>query len=57
MWNNQLSTVNSKKLIGYAQSHGINSLIPDAYLYGTPTGDNFLPPKINVVYIKPAGPV
>jgi hypothetical protein len=30
MWNNQLSTVNSKKLTGYVQLQGINYIIPDA---------------------------
>ena len=53
MWNNQLSTVNSKKLIDDAQLHGINYIMPDANWYGAPNGEGSLPSKIN----EPAQPV
>jgi hypothetical protein len=49
MWNNQLSTVNSKKLIGYVQLQGINYIIPDAYWYGVPNSKDIHPSKIKVV--------
>jgi hypothetical protein len=50
MWNNQLSTDYSKKLINDAQLHGINYLIPDAYWYDVPNGKDSLPSEIKVNY-------
>lgn len=47
MWNNQLSTFYSKKLISNTQLHGINYIIPGAYC--TPNGKDCLPLKIKVV--------
>jgi alpha-glucosidase len=49
MRDNQLSTVNSKKLIDYAQVHGIDYIILDANWYGPPNGEDSDPSKINVV--------
>jgi alpha-glucosidase len=49
MRDNQLSTINSKKLIDYAQMHGIDYIILDANWYGPPNGEDSDPSKINVV--------
>jgi hypothetical protein len=51
MWNNQLSNFTSKKPIDHAQSHGINGFISDAYQYGAPIGEIFLP-SITVANVK-----
>jgi hypothetical protein len=49
MWNNQLSTDYSKKLINDAQLHGINYLISDAYWYDVPNGKDSLPSEIKSI--------
>ncbi len=49
MRDNQLSTVNSKKLIDYAQVHGIDSSYSMQIGTGPPNGEDSDPSKINVV--------
>lgn len=49
MWNNQLSTLNSKTLIDYARWQGSNDIIPDANRYGAPNGEDLLPSKIKIM--------
>jgi len=46
---NTLSTINTKRLIDYAQKHGINYVILDWGWYGPPNGENSDPSKVNVV--------